>query len=413
MLKGFRIALVEDDEIMGNSLLQRLELEGAEVIWFKQVARAIGGLRTPRAPIDAVVCDIRLPDGDGEDLYNRLAESTTPPPFLFVTGHGGVEQAVRLMQAGAADYITKPFEMPVFLERLNLLLSASDEQDMPPLIGISPAARRVEQMAEHAAAIDRPVLIRGGPGTGKELVARRIHLLSDRRAAPFVVVNLAREPDAQAALFGPGAGIERTGEGVLFLHALSRMPGLAQQSLAETLDEGFAGRIIAGCGHDMDKVVQAGAFDPDLFYRLDMAELPIPPLADRPEDAVWLMEHLFERLNARRDNPVKGISRLAEQAVRTHDWPGGGRELRSRLARGLETAQADMLQPADLFPERIASGDHILTLAEAREQAERRQIVAALERTGGQIGQAAKLLKVSRTTLWDKMQKLGVSGGGD
>ncbi len=413
MLNGFRIALVEDDEIMGHSLVHRLELEGAEVIWMKQVARAIGALRTPRAPIDAVVCDIRLPDGDGEDLFNRLLETTTPPPFLFITGHGGVEQAVRLMQAGASDYITKPFEMAVFLERLSLLLNASGDHALPPLVGISQAARRVEEMAERAARIDRAVLIRGGPGTGKELVARRIHEQSDRRAAPFVVVNLAREADAQAALFGPDGAVERTGEGILFLQALSRMPGLAQQSLAEAMTAGFAGRIIAASGHDMDKVVQAGAFDADLFYRLDMVELPIPPLSARPEDAVWLMEHLFGRLNAGRDRPLKGISRLAEQAVRIHDWPGGGREVRARLVHALETAQGEMLQPADLFPERIASDDRILTLAEAREQAERRQIVAALERTGGQVGQAARLLKVSRTTLWEKMQKLGVSGTSD
>ncbi|SEF59169.1 regulatory protein, Fis family [Jhaorihella thermophila] len=144
-----------------------------------------------------------------------------------------------------------------------------------------------------------------------------------------------------------------------------------------------------------------------------MVELPVPPLSERPEDAVWLMEHLFDRLNPRRDRPLKHISRLAEQAVRAHDWPGGGRELRARLSRGLETAQGEMLLPTDLFPERIADGDRILTLAEAREQAERRQIVAALERTGGQIGQAVKLLKVSRTTLWEKMQKLGLSAGAD
>ncbi|SEF59199.1 Response regulator receiver domain-containing protein [Jhaorihella thermophila] len=183
-----------------------------------------------------MICDIRLPDGDGEDLFNRLMETTTPPPFLFITGHGGVEKAVRLMQAGAADYITKPFEMAVFLDRLTLLLNASGDQDMPPLLGISPAARRVEEMAERAARIDRAVLIRGGPGSGKELVARRIHERSDRRAAPFVVVNLAREPDVQAAMFGPGGAIERTGEGVLFLRALSRMPGQAQQALADVLD---------------------------------------------------------------------------------------------------------------------------------------------------------------------------------
>ena len=167
MLNGFHIVLVEDDEIMGMSLLQRLELEGASVQWFKQSRLALGALRTPRVPVDAVICDIRLPDGDGETLFNTLCQSTSPPPFLFVTGHGGVEQAVRLMQGGAADYVTKPFEMPVFLDRLSLLLNSQSDDDSAPLIGVSPAAKRVDELATLAAITDRPILIRGGPGTGR------------------------------------------------------------------------------------------------------------------------------------------------------------------------------------------------------------------------------------------------------
>ncbi|WP_417809655.1 sigma-54-dependent transcriptional regulator [Thioclava sp.] len=408
MLKGFRIALVEDDEIMGMSLVQRLELEGAEVIWLKHVNRAIGALRTPRAPIDAVISDIRLPDGTGEELFNTLCRTTTPPPFLFITGHGGIEQAVRLMQAGAADYITKPFEMPVFLERLAMLLSPHMQKELPPLLGISPAARRVDELALKAADEDRPVLIRGGAGTGKGLVARRIHEMSERRSAPFVTVNIAREPDVGATLFGPDGAIERVGEGVLFLHALSRLPEADQGALMDALETSFSGRVIASCGHEMTEIVAQGGFRADLFYRLNMMEIPVSPLGERTEDAVWLMGQLFEDLNARRGTRLHGIGRLSEEAVRAHDWPGGGRELRSRLARGIETASGDLLQPSDLFPERITQGDRIMTLAEARQSAEKKQIIEALERTNGQIGQAAKTLKVSRTTLWEKMQKLGI-----
>ncbi len=142
MLRGYNILLVEDDEIMGASLVQRLTLEGAGVSWHKQTGRALGAIRTPRAPIDAVICDIRLPDGTGEDLYTTLCETTVPPPFLFITGHGGVDQAVRLIKAGAADYVSKPFEMAVFLDRLAMLLSRQPRQEMPPVLGISPAARR-------------------------------------------------------------------------------------------------------------------------------------------------------------------------------------------------------------------------------------------------------------------------------
>lgn len=409
MLKGFRIALVEDDDIMGSSIVQRLEIEGAEVLWLKQVSRAVGALRTPRAPIDAVICDIRLPDGNGEDLFNTLNRTSTPPPFLFITGHGGIEQAVRLIQAGAVDYVTKPFKMADFLDRLTLILSATSQLNLPPLLGISPAAKRVDALALKAARSDRAVLIRGGPGTGKELVARRIHETSDRRAAPFVVVNLAREPEMGAALFAEDGAIARTGEGTLYIHGLSQLPESGQSRLLAALEAGFEGRLIASCGMEMEDIVAQGGAGADLYFRLDMMEISIPPLGERTEDAVWLMSQLFDKANARREHPLNGIGRLTEEAVRLHDWPGGGRELRSRLIRGVETATGDMLQPIDLFPERLAKHSDILTLAEAREKAEKAQIIEALEHTKGQVGQAAKLLQISRTTLWERMHKFGIT----
>ena len=409
MLKGFRIALVEDDDIMGSSIVQRLEIEGAEVLWLKQVSRALGALRTPRAAIDAVICDIRLPDGNGEDLFNTLNRTSTPPPFLFITGHGGIEQAVRLIQAGAVDYVTKPFEMADFLDRLTLLLSATSQLNLPPLLGISPAAKRVDALALKAARSDRAVLIRSGPGSGKELVARRIHETSDRRAATFVVVNLAREPEDGAALFAEDGAIARTGQGTLYIHGLSQLPESGQSRLLAALDAGFVGRLIASCGLEMEDIVAQGGAGAELYFRLDMIEISIPPLGERTEDAVWLMSQLFDKANAGREQPLNGIGRLAEEAVRLHDWPGGGRELRSRLIRGVETATGDMLQPIDLFPERLAKNSGILTLAEAREKAEKAQIIEALEHTKGQVGQAAKLLQISRTTLWDRMHKFGIT----
>ncbi len=408
MLNGFRIALVEDDEFMGRSLVQRLELEGARVVWLRQVGRALGALRTPRAPIDAVICDIRLPDGSGEELFNRLHETASPPPFLFITGHGGIDQAVRLMRAGAADYVTKPFEMPVLLDRLVLLLREAPKDELPPLLGVSAAARRIETLAREAARGERNVLIIGGPGTGKGLVARRIHEQSDRRAAPFVAVNLAREPDAAQALFGPGAALERVGEGVLYLHALSLLPGDAQAGLLARLERGFAGRIVASCGHEISQMRVDDGMAAELLYRLGMTEIPVPPLGERPEDALWLMSRLFAPMNARRAAPLEAISRLSEEAVRGHDWAGGGRELRARLAQGVATAPGPLLQPADLFPERVADSAGTVTLAEAREAAERRHIIEVLDRCDGQVGKAAAVLKVSRTTLWDKMQRYDI-----
>lgn len=408
MLNGFRIALVEDDEFMGSSLVQRMELEGAEVVWLKHMQRAIGALRTPARPIDAVICDIRLPDGTGEELYNTLCRTTTPPPFLFVTGHGGVEQAVRLMRSGAADYVTKPFEMGVFLERLSMLVAPQPEQEFPPILGMSPAARRVEDQAREAAKGDAPVLIRGGSGTGKGLLARRIHEMSDRRAAPFLSVNLAREPDAKTVLFAEGGLWSRLGEGTLFLNALGHLSAVGQLRLSEALDAGCNGRVIAACGDELLRTLDDGGFEADLYYRLNMTEILVPPYAERPEDAVWLMHRLFEAIDKAEVGRIEGISQLADDAVRLHEWRDGGREIRFRLRRGLENAAGPLLQPADLFPEKAGADLDFMSLAQAREQAERAQIVRALEKTEGRIGAAAKLLKVSRTTLWEKMQKLGI-----
>lgn len=410
MLKGFRIAVVEDDEFMGSSLTQRLELEGADVVWLRQITRALGALRTPPRPIDAVICDIKLPDGTGEELYTRLCETASPPPFLFVTGHGGIEQAVRLMRAGAADYVTKPFDISVLLERLaNLLAGGAQDAEFPVLLGVSPAARRVEDLITEAASMDRPVLILGGPGTGKSLVARRIHERSDRRAAPFVAVNIAREPNAAAALFEAEGALAETAEGTLYLHAIERLDDGAVLRLMASLESAdFAGRFIAGSGAELVAERDGERSTAELFYRLDAFEIPIPPLAERPEDAVWLMERMFPAMNARRDRPLDRISSLAEEAVRSHSWPGGGRELRARLSQGVAAAAGPALQPADIFPERIAEGALPGSLAEARRAAERKHIIEVLDRSGGQISEAARLLKISRTTLWEKMQKLKI-----
>ena len=407
MLRGHRIALIEDDEIMGGSLAQRLTLEGAEVIWIKRAGPALGAIRTPRAPIDAVVCDIRLPDGTGEDIFAELCRTTTPPPFLFITGQGGIDQAVRLLRAGAADYITKPFEMATFLRRLRALVQQSARVATLPLLGPSPAALRIEDLAAKGAQSSKPILIRGAAGTGKALVARRIHALSDRRSAPFLHVNLAREADPTEALFGAVGACAQSGEGVLFLNALEHLTASDQSRLMYWLDTGPKCLMIAACTADVADLVRSAKFRGDLWSRLDAFDIPIPPLADRPDDAIWLLHQVFSTINPRRPLPLRGISALAEEAVRGHDWPGNGRELRTRVLQGLGTATGDWLFPADLFPER-QSDRSMLSLAETRDAAERMQIVAALARTGGQVAEAAKLLKVSRTTFWEKMQKLGL-----
>jgi DNA-binding NtrC family response regulator len=222
-------------------------------------------------------------------------------------------------------------------------------------------------------------------------------------------VNLARDIGAAASLFGSDGAIARTGEGTLFVNALDRLDTGDQRRLSQVLQGGLECRVVTAGGLDFEPRVATGTFDPDLFYQLAQLEIRIPGFHDRPEDAVWLMHQLFERFNGREGSRMTGMSALVDSAVRAHHWPGGGREIRSRLLRALRLAPGPMIQPADLFPEWQMAGERVLTLAEARNAAERAQIIAALDRTQGQVGEAAKLLRVSRTTLWEKMQKLGLS----
>ena len=403
MLDGCRIVLVEDDEIMGASLVQRLTLEGAEVQWHRQIARALPAIRTPRKSVDAVICDIRLPDGTGEELYDTLTRTGHPPPFLFITGQGGIDQAVRLIRSGAADYIAKPFDIAALLSRLAAVIRPRADQDMPPETGVSAAARSVDRQASDASARDTSLLIRGGPGLGKVRLARRIHTQSDRRSAPLVVLDAARDEISDGEL---RTAADKAGEGVLVLVGVGNLVPSAQTVLMELL-QNPAFRLIATAGLQIEEPSSMEILRPDLLGLLQSHEIVVPALADRPEDAVWLAGRLFLGFNARRKVPLSGFATTAEEAIRAHGWPGNGRELRARVLRAVEAAEGDLVLGADLFPERAAD-EMIRPLADVRDAAERAQIATALERTHGQVAEAARLLRVSRTTLWEKMQKLGL-----
>lgn len=404
MLKGRYVVLIEDDALMGGSLVQRLELEGATVTWLKQVVRGVAAVRTPRRPVDAVICDIRLPDGTGEDIFAAVSRSITPPPFLFITGQGEIDQAVRLLRAGAADYVTKPFELPAFLERLALVMGPDRPVGLSPQTGISPMARHIDALVEQFAGHEMPVLIRGQRGLGKARLARHIHELSEQSYAPFVTVDAVREGDPDEAL---RSALDAVSDGTLFLNSIGRLDSAGQDRLMCAL-ESAAFRLIGACGTRIDEKVAAGGFRADLHYALVANEIVVPPLSQRIEDAVWFAGQVFQTYNARRPTPLKGLSDLAVAAIRDHDWPGNGREVRSRLLRALDAADGEWIFPVDIFPELNQGDAELHTLADARDRAERRQIIKALEQTGGQIAEAARVLNVSRTTLWEKMHKLGL-----
>jgi DNA-binding NtrC family response regulator len=431
---GQAIGLVEDDLIMGESLVQRLALEGITVKWWQRGRDAAKDIATDS--YEAIVCDIRLPDMSGEDLFKETARTIHSPPFLFITGFGDIDQAVRLMRAGAADYVRKPFELDQFLDRLKELVRTNPPSPSQ-ILGSSPRIRDVERMLSRLAPLSSTLLITGETGSGKEVAARFLHAASDRRAHPFMAVNCAAIPDdlIESELFGHEKGAftgaqqrhlgyaERAGKGILFLDEIGDLRLELQAKLLRLIEEKsfhrvggeraipFEGRLVTATNADIASLVFAGRFREDLFYRINVVSVEIPPLRDRPEDIPWLMRRFFSDNAARVETQLKGISALAEEAALAYKWPGNVRELRNRVERAVALGLGHSVMPGDLFPgqkETQPQNDRLGTLEDARQIAEKRHIIRALSAANGEIGAASKLLGIGRTTLWDKMRRLGV-----
>jgi DNA-binding NtrC family response regulator len=436
-----KIGLVEDDPIMGESLMQRLELEGYEVIWWRTGEKALAQLLETSCQV--LICDIRLPDLDGEQLFRRALPDLGATPVLFITAFGEVEQAVRLMRAGADDYMSKPFQVEALLDKIAILstreIAAGNDKAGRQTLSASATMKAVESELQRIKDASTPVLLLGETGVGKEVAARQLHDTSKRRELPFVVVSCATiaVDSAEMIMFGqdggPNAGsttaqaglVEQAGAGTLFLDELSALPLLLQGKFLRLLEDGSyrkvggalvsisTARVISSTNADLSKLVSEGRFRSDLYYRLNANEIHLPPLRARGEDIVPLAEHLIAEIARRAGRRIPVLLPAARAALREHAWPGNIRELRNRLARalGLNEGSAQISASA-LFPEAslLASPNtSVSTLAEARDRAERLQIEEAIRQTGGEIGKAAILLGVSRTTLWEKMRRLQVS----
>ena len=434
------IGIIEDDPVMGGSLLQRLELEGYASTWWQTAGEALLGIGG--APPDLLICDIRLPDLDGEEVFKRALPDLGAAPILFITAYGDIEQAVRLVRSGADDYLTKPFDIEDLLQRIGRLLDERKPRlETSDALGASPAMRRIETLLRRVADIDSAVLFTGESGVGKEVAARFLHQISKRTGAPFMAVNCAAIPSElmESELFGFERGAftgaqaqhlgyaERARDGVLFLDEVGDLAPALQAKLLRLLhDRAFfrlggdrpiqcSARIICATNRDLDKMVAAESFREDLYYRINVIPVTIPPLRERAADVLPLVSGYVRQFNDAFDRTVRGLTEAGKTALLHHGWPGNVRELRNRTERAVALADQCWLGPAEFFPDLTdesvdVTGEPPLgTLAEARAAAERRQIEQALQRTGGQLNKAATLLGISRTTLWEKMRKLGMS----
>jgi two-component system response regulator HydG len=432
-----RVGLVEDDPVMGGSIVQRLELEGWEVTWWQTGGEGVADLGRVASDLDLVVCDIRLPDMSGEAVFEALARQPNSPPVLFVTGFAEIDQAVRLMRSGAVDFMTKPFAMDDFLKRIaaGRRTARSGVRLRDYVLGQSPAIQHAEDMVHRYAAHDLPVLITGETGSGKEVAARLLHQVSARADQPFVAVNCAAIPTEllESEIFGHEKGAftgahqrhlgyaERAKEGTLFLDEIGDMPAALQAKLLRLIENesftrlggetpvAFRARIVAATHRNL-AAGQASGFREDLYFRIAVLPLDIPPLRQRPEDIVWLLDRFLENAVARSDARIRGFSALTEEAAIAHPWPGNVRELRNRVDRAVALTASEWIMPGDLFPDRpgAQSQSGFLPLADVRDAAERRQIERALEQTGGQVIKAAELLGIGRSTLWEKMTRLQI-----
>jgi DNA-binding NtrC family response regulator len=435
LLEGRMIGLVEDDPVMGGSLVQSLSLEGCHVEWWKTAADAIRELRTTTP--DLVICDIRLPDMEGSTLFRQLAATTSLPPVLFITAYGDIDQAVALMREGAADYVMKPFEIGGFIEKVRTLVQRNATPRPGSILGPSPQMQVVESTLRRICDLTSPVLISGETGTGKEICARFLHENSSRSKEPFVAVNCAAIPSdsMDSQLFGYRGSssqsfhrgfAERARGGILFLDEVSELPLTLQAKLLRLVETReynrlggeqpvvFHGRIVCSTNRDLVDLVRSGQFREDFYFRIAGMCVELPSLRQRPSDIPWLVEHFFEQSRGQDYPHLRGVSPLTIDFALTYPWPGNVREVRNRMERAVALAKSEWILPGDLFPDLEAVHHPMVTtfatLSEARDLAERRQIERALQLTNGQILEATRLLGVSRTTLWEKMKRLGISG---
>jgi two-component system response regulator AtoC len=447
---GATILLVDDDERLRLTLALLLRTLGHEVVGAPDVATAERLLR--EREIDLVISDLRMPGGSGMDLLETVQGLDLDAPVILLTAFGTVEGAVQAMQRGAFDYLQKPFDADEMKLRVSRALAARrhriesaflrTERDQShgfdELIGVSSKLRAVVELVRRVAPSDAAVLITGETGTGKELIARAIHRRSPRQDRLLVPVHLAAIPMEllESELFGyargafTGAATEREGKleladgGTLFLDEVGETPLPLQPKLLRVLQDGVVERVgsnrrrevdvrlISATNRDLEEWIRAEQFRRDLFYRIRVIEIAMPPLRERREDIPYLAAHFLRRFARARSGGVPGISEGALRLLESYPWPGNVRELENVIERAvvlcrggtIGTSLLDLRQPGTVQNEPGA-----VRLDEALDRLERDMILRALDETKQVKARAARLLGVSERSLWYKLRKHGLS----
>jgi DNA-binding NtrC family response regulator len=456
--KPAMILVVDDERLIRWSLEQQLTREGYLVQQAETGAEALR--RAKSEPPDLVLLDVRLPDADGVDILERLLAADPECPIIMITAHGGVESAVRAMKLGAHDYLVKPFEMDELsltirkaletrlLKRdlTRLQAAASQGSSLDDLVGASRLVGDLKGVILRIAESDATtVLLQGESGTGKDLVARIIHFASARAKAPFIAVNCVALPEhlLESELFGHEKGaftdaraqkkglFEQADGGTVYLDEIGDMRPDLQAKLLRLIEEKsfrrIGGvrdlrvdvRIVAATNRDLEKSLAGGEFRPDLYYRLKVFPITLPPLRERPEDILPLMRHFLLRFSREMRRETPALHPDAEARLQAYAWPGNVRELRNVTERalilggegklGVEHLPAEIRGPT-VRPSgpALASRPACLPAEGVRlEEIERDLVRQALDSTGGNQVRAARLLGISRDALRTRMKKFG------
>jgi DNA-binding NtrC family response regulator len=448
-----RVLVVDDDRAVAMVLASLLEQAGHDAHRVGSGEEALAALAS--RSIDLVISDLRMPGIDGMELLAEVKQRAPDVPVLLLTAHGSVPLAVEAMKNGAADFLQKPFDRDEVLFVVDKALRASKHAaERPPeaptsgmILGSSPAMAEMIERLRKAAATQATVLLRGESGTGKEVAARELHRWSTRRDGPFVAVHCAALPDnlLESELFGyekgafTGAAQRKPGRveiaegGTLFLDEIGDISPAVQVKLLRLLQEKAFQRLggareekadvrfVAATHRDLEQMVDDGELREDLFYRLNVVPVWLPPLRERREDIPALAERFTEELARQNGRQGLGLGAGAIASLVAHDWPGNVRELQNIVERLVVFAEGTTIEGRDVERELAgrrsarprsippsASPEARVTLEAQRSEAEKQAITDALGRAGGNRTKAARLLGISRRTLYNKLGELGL-----